>query len=193
MRTFVASLLLLTSIPSAAAAQYVQPGVVYAPAQPVVFPPEEQARLLARSNEQLRAEPLPADAMTAAAELELIIAQRNDIDIAGITALQWIGAIFMIAGGAFAVLGGAFGGLIALLGSPDDGAALAGIALGAGGGAALVLGLPMVLLAELDGNLHRRRAIDSRIDAIRLAQRRGVWGAPYATADGVGLGLVGAF
>jgi hypothetical protein len=173
---------------------YVQPGWVPPAQMAPGYTPEERARLEARTGEELRAWPLPPDLMQLEMELQLVTDQRNSIDIGGITALQWIGASFMIIGGAAAAIILLGGVLVAAFSSGGLDGGFWG-AVGGSAGAGVVIGLPMVLLAELDGNLHRRRELDYRIDVLRRLQRqqRRLQPALYVGENGGGFTLSGTF
>ncbi len=194
----VLATLALAAAPPRASAQAYDPsassGVMLVPVVPTVptysgvaLSDQERERLLARTASELESDPIPTDITLLSLELGLVEEQRNGIDIGGITALQWIGAVVMIGGGVVTVLGVLVGGLVAIFGGDAVlmvyGAAI-GLPLVALGG--LFLGL-----AELDGNLHRRRELDSRIRRLRDAQRSGL--VPYASSTGAGLGWRVAF
>lgn len=189
---------LCLATPGSAFAQAYDPsassGVMLVPIVPTVptyggvaLSDDERERLLARTGAELESDPIPADITLLSLELALVEEQRNAIDIGGITALQWIGAVVMIGGGVVTVLGVLVGGLIALFGG--DAALMAyGAAIGL---PLMALGGLFLGLAELDGNLHRRRELDARIRRLRDAQRSGF--APYASSTGVGVAWRSAF
>ena len=127
---------------------------------------DESRRLRARTADESASDPVPTDPLAIALELALVRDQRNAIDIAGITALQWTGAVIMISGAIAAVLGETYG---TLLYAGGYGEAFLAETLG-GGWAGLVLGSLILGLCELDGNLHRRRAVDGRIRRLRRAE-----------------------
>jgi hypothetical protein len=199
MRYFLAALLPTLAVVLLAApvveAQIMEP--IDAPSGSLAtatFSDAERARLLARSGDELQSEPIPQEPYLSL-ELELVTDQRQHIDIGGITALQWISAIVMIAGGVTA----AIGGLIALVivASSGDAAGVLG-ALGGGGLGGVALGGTVLALCELDGNLHRRRELDGRIRVLRSAQRevraqRQVRAQGYVSDRGAFVALTASF
>jgi hypothetical protein len=134
-----------------------QPG----PAQ--TLSPEERARLEARTAEELESEPISLDPRIAALELELVIEQRNAIGVGAINALQWFGALIMIAGGVTALVGALIGAFVSI--ENDASGVFGGFCGGGLGGVAL--GAMLLGFAEIDGNLHRRRELDGRIRRLR--------------------------
>ncbi len=187
----LAAFITILSSPAIAWAQI----VVYSPQgyEAQGYPPAERERLLARTGEELSSWPIPNNPMAIELEIDLLEEQIDTIDIGGITALQWIGAIFMI-GGAVPIVIGALGALVIELFGGGDAlewfGIWAGIGLGIAAPGALMLGL-----AELDGNLQRRRELARRRSALRRAVQQYVSLDPafFAVPGGGGLALRGTF
>lgn len=143
-------------------------------------PATDREVLLARTDAELSSAPVVIDPAAVAFELEVLDAQRDTVDIGGTTALQWTSAVLMIVGGVTMAVLGLGAAFIAGGGNSRDAGVLAGIG-GVTLACTLVLGGLGLGLAELDGNLHHRRAIDGRIRTLRRARRA----AGYAL-DGAG-------
>ena len=150
-------------------------------ASPLSLTGDERERLLARTGDELASEPIPADITARSLELAVVQEQREAIDLRGINALQWVGGCVMIVGGGGTVFSFLIGGLIALLGGPSA-VLVYGTLIGL---SAVALGGIVLGLAELDGNLHRRRELDSRARRLRGAPIGSV--GPYYSGTGVGL------
>jgi hypothetical protein len=167
--------------------------VLAAPSRSHAQNADEQARLRARTSEQLVIDPIPTDPTRIQFELDVLEHQINDIDIAGITAVQWIGAALMVGGGVTFVIGALLAG-VAALGDNDDGALEALGFYSAIGLPFVAVGGLMVGLAELDGGLQRRRELASRYQQLRLAQR-GLYVQPafFPVRGGGGVALQGTF
>ncbi len=157
---FLGALALAGSLPTRASAQLLV----------AVEPHTDREGLLARSDVELSQAPIPLDAATVAFELEVLDAQRNAVDIGGITALQWTSAVVIILGVVTMAVMGLGAAFVSATSNPEAGGTFAAV-----GGSVLlgtvVLGTLGLGLAELDGNLHHRRAIDGRIRALRRARR----------------------
>lgn len=122
------------------------------------------------SQADLDERPLDLDPAHVAWELEALSMAREQISIGGITALQWISATAIIAGAVTFALLGLFAGIASAAGNTNDATTL--LTLGASIGPPLAgLGILGLCLAELDGGLHHRRAIDGRIRRLRRATR----------------------
>jgi hypothetical protein len=142
--------------------------------------PDREA-LLARTDAELSSEPVVVDPAAIAFELEVLDAQRDTVDIGGTTALQWTSAVLMILGAVTMAVLGLGAAFVAAGGNSDD----AGRLVAAGGitlACTLALGGIGLGLAELDGNLHHRRAIDGRIRTLRRARRAAGYALDVATA-----------
>ncbi len=135
-----------------------------------VEPQADRDGMLARTDVELSQAPVPIDPASIAFELEVLDAQRNAVDIGGITALQWTSAVVIILGVVTMAVMGLGAAFVSAAGNPDAGGTWAAV-----GGSVLlgtvVLGTLGLGLAELDGNLHHRRAIDGRIRTLRRARR----------------------
>lgn len=131
----------------------------------------ERDRLVARTGAERERETIPDEETLRSLELALVQAQRDAIDITAITALQWLGGLFIAAGVAGGVGASIVGNLVSVDGFDDGRTEWTSIAIGTGVGLSVVgLGVVMLGLAELDGNLHRCRELDARIERLLAAR-----------------------